>query len=233
LQTQALTEAVRAGIARVPEIEIALVMDLVRDFGPERAARTLHEAREVRDLGVVGIGLGGSEQDYPPELFAGVFAEASRLGFHTTAHAGEAAGAPSIWGALRALQAERIGHGTRAYEDERLLDYLAAQRIPIEMCPLSNICTGVVPRLADHPVRRYFEQGLFVTINTDDPKMFGNSLAVEYQSLERDFGFSRAEIRQLVENAVQASWLPADKKARLSLEVRQDPAWEEAITSDS
>jgi adenosine deaminase len=231
LRTQPLTEAIRAGLARVPEIEIALIVDLVRDFGPELAARTLQEAGEVRELGVIGIGLGGSEHDHPPELFAGVFAEARRLGFHLTAHAGEAAGAASIWGALRDLQIERIGHGTRAFEDERLLDYLAGQRIPIEMCPLSNVCTGVVPALEDHPIRRYFERGLRVTVNTDDPKMFGNSLAGEYQHLEQVFGFTRAEIRQLVENAVQACWLPAEKKAHLAREVLQDPAWMESFSA--
>ncbi|MFZ6027591.1 MAG: adenosine deaminase [Chloroflexota bacterium] len=212
LKTQELTAAIRSGLARVPEIEVALIADLVRDFGPERAAVTLHEVNEAKALGVIGIGIGGSEQAHPPEPFAAVYKQARRFGFHTTAHAGEAAGASSIWGALRQLRAERIGHGTRAYEDEALLDFFAEQQIPLEMCPISNLRTGVVSALTQHPIRRYFERGLLVTVNTDDPKMFGNTLAQEYAALTDALGFSPAEIRLLIENAVRASWLTEDKK---------------------
>ena len=227
LQPQKLTEAIRAGLDRVSEIEIALIADLVRDLGAARATITLAEINEVRDLGVIGIGIGGSEQAFPPEPFAPVYERARQLGFHTSAHAGEAAGAASVWGALRALRVERIGHGTRAEEDSALLDYLAAQRIPLEMCPLSNVRTGVVLSLEQHPVRRYFERGIVVTINTDDPKMFGNSLAGEYRLLEAKLGFSRDEIWQLILNAIQASWLPDAKKQALTTTFRADPAWQE------
>jgi adenosine deaminase len=215
LKTQELTTAIRKGFSQVSAIEIALVVDFVRDFGPERAAITLQEMNEVKDLGVIGIGIGGSEHTFPPELFADVYKEARRLGFHTTAHAGEAAGAKSIWGAVRNLGVERIGHGTRAYEDEALLDFLVEHEIPLEMCLLSNLCTGVVSCIEEHPVRRYFEKGVMVTINTDDPKMFGNSLAQEYEVLEKDLGFSPKEIQSLMVNAVQASWLPKHKKQQL------------------
>lgn len=215
LKTQELTRAIRSGLARVPEIEISLIADLVRDFGPELAAITLAEVEEVRELGVIGIGIGGSEQAHPPEVFEGVYAEARRLGFHTTAHAGEAAGAESIWGAIRNLKVERIGHGMRAYEDGVLVDYLVEHQIPLEMCPLSNVCTGVAGRMADHPVRRYFEKGMLVTINTDDPKMFGNSMAQEYRALEEVHGFSENEIHTLMANAVRASWLPEEKKLHM------------------
>jgi adenosine deaminase len=219
LKTQEITEAIRKGFSRVPEIEIGLIVDLVRDFGPERAAVTLQEVNEVKNLGVIGIGMGGSEHAFPPKLFADVYEEARRLGFHTTAHAGEAAGAKSIWGAVRSLKVERIGHGTRAYEDEGLLDFLADRQIPLEMCPLSNLCTGVVSRIEEHPVRRYFEKGIIVTINTDDPKMFGNSLAQEYEVLEKTLGFSPREIRSLMVNAVKASWLPEQKKQQMVEEI--------------
>ena len=134
----------------------------------------LAEFREVHELGVIGIGIGGSEQLHPPEPFADVYERARELGFHTSAHAGEAAGAESVWGAIRALHVERIGHGTRADEDPALLDYLAKHAIPLEMCPLSNVRTGVVESIEKHPVRRYFKRGILVTVNTDDPKMFGN-----------------------------------------------------------
>lgn len=212
LKAQELTAAIRRGLDRVPEIEVGLVGDLVRDLGPERAAVTLREVNEVKDMGVIGIGIGGSEQDYPPEPFADVYEEARRMGFHTSAHAGEAAGAKSVWGAVRSLKVERIGHGTRAAEDPALLDFIAERQIPLEMCPISNLRTGVVGSIDRHPVRRYFERGILVTVNTDDPAMFNNSLADEYTALERELGFTQDDIHRLIQNAVKASWLPADRK---------------------
>ncbi|MBN1933974.1 MAG: adenosine deaminase [Anaerolineae bacterium] len=225
LQVQGLTEAIRAGLDRVSEVEIALIADLVRDNPPEQTLRILDQVNEVKSRGVIGIGIGGAEQNHPPEPFAPVYARARQLGLHTTAHAGEAAGAASIWGAIRALNVERIGHGTRAFEDETLLDTLAERRIPLEMCPLSNVRTNVVPDLDRHPIRRYWERGLVVTVNTDDPKMFGNSLAQEYAGLEQSLGFTRAEIRMLILQGIDASWLPDARKQQLKTEFQRDPAW--------
>jgi adenosine deaminase len=225
LKTQELTEAIRKGLDRVPNIELALVADLGRDNGPDQAVVTLAAVNEVQSLGVIGIGLGGSEQRYPPEPFQAVYEEARRLGFHTSAHAGEAAGAASIWGAVRQLQVERIGHSTRAEEDEHLLDYLAEAQIPLEICPLSNVRTGVVASIEAHPVRRYFDRGLFITINTDDPKMFGNSLAEEYRLLENRCGFSREELRTLILQGIQAAWLSAEKKQELVEAFVHAPVW--------
>ena len=216
LETQRLIEAIRLGFARVPEIELALVPDLVRDYGPERGARELSEVAEVRALGVVGIGIGGTESAYPPQAFAGVYARARQLGLRTTAHAGEVAGARSIWGALDVLQVDRIGHGTRAEEDPALLVALAERRVPLEMCPISNVCTGSIASLGDHPIRRYFDRGLLVTVNTDDPGMFGNSLAQEYLRLIDDWGFTTDEIVSLVRNALEASWLTPSRRLELS-----------------
>ena len=225
LQTQRITEAVRRGLQRVPAIEIALVADLVRDFGPARAAATLAQVNEAREFGVVGVGIGGSEQGYPPELFEAVFAEARQLGFHTSAHAGEAAGPESIWGAIRRLHVERIGHGTRAEEDERLLEYLATNRIPVEMCPLSNVRTGVVRTYDDHPVRRYYDRGVLLCINTDDPKMFGNSLAEEYRLLTERMGFERDEIRRVILQGIEMSWMAEDRKKEMEAAFRGDAEW--------
>jgi len=227
LKTQKLTEAIRTGLSRVTEVEVALVADFVRDSGSEKAAVTLAEVNEVRDLGVVGVGIGGSEQEFPPEPYEEVYKEARQLGFHTSAHAGEAAGAKSIWGAIRSLRVDRIGHGTRAEEDESLLDYLAEHRTPLEMCPISNVRTGVVNSLEEHPVRRYFERGIIVTINTDDPKMFGNSLAEEFLLLEAKLGFSRDELRSCILQGIQAAWLSEDRKQQLAEAFRRDPAWQE------
>jgi adenosine deaminase len=225
LKTQQLTEAIRMGLSRVPEVRIALIADVVRNYGPRRADRTLSEVAEVRDLGVLGIGLGGDEKGYPPELFAAVFARARELGLHTTAHAGEGAGAASVWGAVRSLQVERIGHGTCAAKDDALVDYLIAHRIPIEMCPISNLQTGVVATIEQHPIRRFFAAGAVVTVNTDDPKMFGNSLAGELTLLAERLGFSQAELQALLLNGIAASFLSAPEKARLHEEFVTDPAW--------
>lgn len=227
LEPQGLAQAIRAGLDRVAGIEVALIADLVRNRGPQGTAETLAKVAEVRDQGIIGIGIGGSEAAFPPELFVDVYAEARRLGFHTTVHAGEAAGPASVWGALLALRAERIGHGTRAIEDTVLMDYLTEHRVPVEMCPISNVCTGVVPSLADHPIRRFFERGISVTVNTDDPGMFGNSLAGEYQQLQQVLGFTREEIRVLVLNALETSWLPDERRRQLVASFQADPAWGE------
>jgi len=221
-----VAEAVRAGLAQVPEVRVGLIVDTVRDDGPAAALHTVEEIAEAAgDLGVLGIGLGGSEQIFPPEPFAPVFARARALGLHSTAHAGEAAGPASVWGALCALGVERIGHGTRAGEDAALVRYLAERRVPLEMCPGSNVCTRVVPDLAQHPIRRYADAGLVVTVSTDDPTMFGNSLAGEYRSLANTLGFTPEEIRGLILAGVEASWLAPADKAALRTELTADPAW--------
>lgn len=225
LHTQELTVAIRRGLARVPQVEIALVADLVRDWGAVRAWRTLAEVAELADYGVVGIGLGGSEAEYPPELFRNVYTQARKLGLHTTAHAGEAAGAGSIWGAIEALQVERIGHGTRAAEDGRLLAYLTRTQLPLEMCPTSNVCTGVVPRLAEQPLRHFIERGLAVTINSDDPAMFSTSLVEEYRQAVEVFGLTRGQIRTSILQAVRAAWMPDDRKRALGDSLQQDEGW--------
>ncbi len=225
LRVQPMTEAIRAGLDKVPQIQVALVLDLVRNTPVDVAARTLAEVDEVRAEGVIGIGLGGLEKEYPPELFKPIYQQAHNLGFHTTAHAGEAAGAESIWGALRSLQVERIGHGTRAGEDPVLIDYLRAKQIPLEMCPISNVCTGVVSSIEEHPIRRYFNQGLLLTVSTDDPTMFNNSLAEEYRLLVEKLNFTQDDVRELILNGVRVSWLTEEQKSALAAELQNDLAW--------
>lgn len=216
LDPQRITEAVRQGMASVPEIEIALIADMVRDYGPEQGQRTLDAIRGIKDqFGVIGIGIGGSEHRFPPELFAPVYERARALGFRTTAHAGEVCGPESIWGAIRALRVDRIGHGTSAVRDSALMDYLAEHQIPVELCPISNLRTGVIPSLDRHPVRRYFERGILLSINTDDPKLFNNSLADEYLALHKDLGFTVPEIHSLIKQGASSSWLPEERKREL------------------
>jgi adenosine deaminase len=170
------------GVNRVPSIEVALIADLVRDRGVEHARNLLERMGEVRNHGVIGIGIGGWEPGFPPELFEATFERARALGFRTTAHAGEAAGAASVWGAVRTLGVDRVGHATRAAEDPELVKHLAARRVPLELCPLSNVRTGVIKSVEAHPLRQYFDAGIPVSLNTDDPLFFGNSLAMELES---------------------------------------------------
>lgn len=220
LQVAPLTAAIRRGLAVHEErIEVRLIADLIRDSGPEQGGRWLAELAEVREQGVIGIGLGGSEHECPPEPYAPVYARARELGFHTTAHAGEAAGPASIWGAVRALGVERIGHGTRAIEDEELVRHLRDTGLPIELCPMSNVRTGVVPDLAAHPVRRYLDAGLQVSLHTDDPAMFHTRLADEYGALMDTGGLGWAEVRTLAANAIAAAWCPAERKENLRAEL--------------
>jgi adenosine deaminase len=226
LKTQRLTEAIRLGLSRVPGVDIALVADACRDDGPENALRIVSEVNEVRNLGVVGITIGGSEQSYPPEPFAAAYDRARRCGLNTSAHAGEAAGPESVWGAIRSLKVDRIGHGTRAIEDQSLVEYIVLHKIPIEICPISNVRTRVIDSIDSHPVRRYFEMGIPISINTDDPKMFGNSLSEEYLLLESVLGFSREDIRQVMLQSIQASWLSEQKKSVLTQRFRDDTAWD-------
>ena len=131
LEIQKIVEAISKSINVNPEICVSLIVDLVRNLGSENAMKTLYEINEVKDMGIIGIGLGGAEKEYPPELFTDVFEKARNLGFKTTAHAGEAAGPQSIWGAIKNLKVDRIGHGTRAIEDHELLNYLADNQIPV------------------------------------------------------------------------------------------------------
>ncbi|MGH9335654.1 MAG: adenosine deaminase, partial [Vicinamibacteria bacterium] len=206
LEVARITEAVRKGLdSEKDRIEIRLIADLTRDFGPERGMTWLREIAEAPELRIVGIGIGGSEHDFPPEAYLQVYDHARKLGLRTTAHAGEAAGPESIWGAVRVLEVDRIGHGTRAVEDRKLVEYLLEKKIPIEMCPISNLRTGVVSDLKLHPISAFFDQGLRVSVNTDDPKMFQTSLEAEYLALANEVGFTPADLRKLVENAIDST----------------------------
>jgi len=215
LTPQQILAALRRGLDRVPELPVALIPDLVRDGGPERAARSLEQVAECRELGVIGIGLGGSEAEFPPELFAAVFERARRLDLHTSCHAGEAAGPASVRGALEVLRVERIGHATRAAEDPALVDELLRRGVALELCPLSNLRTGVVASLAAHPALNWLRRGLRVSLNTDDPALFHTSLAGEFEAL-LGLGATRAEVLEFLRRALDSCWLPADGRRELA-----------------
>ena len=192
-------------------ISLLWIFDAVRQFGAEAARPVFELAASYRDRHVVGIGIGGDEQKAPPELFREVYAYAAESGLRLTAHAGEYAGAESVWGALN-LRAERIGHGLTAAQDPELVEELATRQIPLEICLTSNLRTGCCAALAEHPVRNYFDQGVMITLNTDDPAMFGTSLAREYQLAQQTFAFTDEHLRELARNSFEASFLPAERK---------------------
>ena len=221
-----LAEAIRKGLDKVPGCEIWLIADLVRDHGPKQAAITLAEVAKARHYGIVGIGIGGSEHQFPPEPFAEVFTKARRLGLRTSAHAGEASGANSVRGAVQSLLVDRIGHATRAEDDPELLQLLADRQIPLELCPLSNVATGTIKSISDHPVRRYWDLGLLVTVNTDDPGMFHNRLVDEYIHLLETFHFELRDIRKLVLNALTSSWRPKTTSKPLYKLFSDHPGWQ-------
>ena len=227
LTAQRIAEAVRKGLDTVPSVDVRLVAELGRNLGPDGAMRTVEQVAEVRALKIVGVGLGGFEPQYPNELFAAVYERARGFDFRTTAHAGESAGPPSVWGAIRALRVDRIGHATRAIEDPELVRYLAKRKIPLELCPLSNVRTGVVAAPANHPLRRYVEAGIPVSLNTDDPLFFGNSLVDEMATAQQAHRLTRDDIKRLIVSAVESSWLATDAKAKLLGEFRGASVWNE------
>ncbi len=213
-------EAIVEGLERGRErgehefgISLLWIFDAVRQFGPGAARDVFDLAAKFRDRNVVGVGIGGDEQKAPPELFREAYAYAADQGLRLTAHAGETAGPESIWGALN-LGVERIGHGLSASQDSELIEELATRQIPVEICLTSNLRTGCCGKISEHPVRRYFDQGLLLTLNTDDPAMFGTTLTREYELAQTEFGFTDEHLRELARNSFEASFLPAEKKVQ-------------------
>jgi aminodeoxyfutalosine deaminase len=205
----AIFEAIREASANSP-VRVRWILDAVRQFGVDHVMRVAELAAERVGCGVIAFGIGGSEERGPAELFQEAFAFARRSGLHLTAHAGESMGPESIWAALE-LGAERIGHGIAAVCDEALMRHLRERDIPLEVCPTSNLVTGVVKRLEDHPLRRLYDAGVPIVLNSDDPAMFRCSLVEEYRLAQRVFGFSEAELRCLAANAFRYSFDPLPK----------------------
>ena len=192
-------------------ISLLWIFDAIRQFGAEKAQPVLDLAIRFRDRNVVAFGIGGDELKGPAELFHDVYARAADHGLHLVAHAGESAGPDSIWGALN-LKSERIGHGFTAGKDPELIEELAERQIPIEICVTSNLRTGCCVELSQHPVRRYFDEGLMLTLNSDDPAMFRTSLTNEYLLVQEHFGFTDDHLRELARNSFEASFLSPEKK---------------------
>jgi aminodeoxyfutalosine deaminase len=186
--------------ATASPVEVHWNLDSIRQFGPELAQQVTEFAVRHRNNGVVSIGIGGDEVGGPAHWFTDVYNYARANGLRLTAHAGETAGPDSIWSAL-AIGAERIGHGIRAIDDPILVAHLRDRQIPLEVCITSNVMTGAVPSLAEHPVRRLFDAGVPITLNTDDPGIFRTTLTREFEIARIHFGFSEAELNSIRQNA--------------------------------
>lgn len=190
-----------------------LHMAFLRDEPVESAWQALEHAR-LYGSRIAGIGLDSAEVGYPPELFAEVFEEARERGYHVVAHAGEEGPPSYITGALDVLGAERIDHGVRCLEDRALVARLVRDRVPLTVCPLSNVRLGVVPSLDAHPLRRMMEAGLLVSVNSDDPAYFGGYLSDNYVAAAEALGLRSRDLVALAEASFTASFLDADEKDR-------------------
>lgn len=196
-------------------VRSGIVIDIPRMVTPEEGEQIADWVIAAHGDGVIAFGLGGPEVGYPPERFTTAFERVRAAGIPAVPHAGETVGPESIWGALKALGAVRIGHGFRCLGDPELVEYLRAHRIPLEICPTSNVCVGGVPRLRHHPLPELLRQGLHVTINSDDPPMFDTTLNGEYLGIAETFGLEARQLEELVMNGVGATLLPETERENM------------------
>ncbi|WP_435812250.1 adenosine deaminase [Streptomyces smyrnaeus] len=208
---------------RAAERELGVVLrwtfDIPGEAGLAAAEETTRIATELAPDGLISFGLGGPEIGVPRPQFKPYFDRALAAGLHSVPHAGETTGPGTIWDALTSLRAERIGHGTSAVQDPRLLEHLAERGIPLEVCPTSNIATRAVDTLESHPIGEMAKAGVLVTVNSDDPPMFGTDLNTEYGIAARLLGLDPPGVATLARNAVKVSFLDEAGKARLCEEI--------------
>ncbi|MDI9888317.1 adenosine deaminase [Streptomyces sp. HNM0645] len=208
---------------KAAETELGVLLrwcfDIPGEAGLDAAEETARLAVDLRPEGLVSFGLGGPEIGVPRPQFKPYFDRAIAAGLRSVPHAGETTGPQTVWDALNDLRAERIGHGTSAPQDPELLAYLAEHRIPLEVCPTSNIATRAVATLDEHPVREMVAAGVLVTVNSDDPPMFGTDLNNEYAVAARLLELDERGVAALAKNAVEASFLDPSGKARIAGEI--------------
>jgi len=199
-------------------VKASLIMCFLRHLEEADAERTLDAALPFKDR-IAGVGLDSSEQGNPPGKFKRVFERARAAGFFLTAHAGEEGPPSYVWEALDVLGVARIDHGVRSMEDEPLVERLARERVPLTVCPLSNVRLRVVEDLAHHPLRRMLDKGLVATVNSDDPAYFGGYVQENYRAAAQALRLGRDEVAALVRNGIAASLMPKSEKAALLAEV--------------
>ena len=189
-------------------VRMGIIMDIPRFFTSEDGITIAEWAIDRYGDGLIALGLGGPEIDNPPEKFQAAFNRVRAAGIPCILHAGETVGPSSIWSAIRVADTKRIGHGVRAIEDPKLMEYLRETQIPLEVCPTSNVCLKVYPSLKEHSLPKLMEYGLYVTINSDDPPMFNTTLTDEYLVASKAFDWDADQIQKLVLNAVHVTLLP-------------------------
>jgi adenosine deaminase len=217
LDLDEIVEGTAAGFARAQRergTRVNLAFDYGRQFGVEMAWNILDIAVRNQRSTLVGWSIGGDEVRNPPEPFEELFVAARKAGLRTMAHAGEVVGPESVWGAVDTLACERLGHGISSVEDPLLLAHLRERLVTLDVSPTSNVRTGAVAHIAEHPLRRLFDAGVQVTLNTDDPTFFSTTLNDEYRLAARVFGFDAGGLAALALNGVRAAFLPDDRGDR-------------------
>ena len=215
-----MMDALNRGIERAQrefKVTCSTRVDLIRDYGPDYQMEILDQIREHPE-GVVGIDVGGSEQDYPPAQFKSVYDRARGMGLRLAAHAGEALGWESVVDAIEILGVERIGHGLTAQYSPKAMRLLKEKGVTLETCPVSNVRTGVCKDIKSHPVRKYYDQGISISVNSDDPTMFGTDMNNEYMVLHEVHDFTVAELFEISLNSIRTSFLPEEKKRKQRIE---------------
>lgn len=211
----------KALIAAKEKLQISseLILCFNRHLSEEQAFADLEMALPYKKH-IIAIGLESSEKGHPPEKFHRVYAKAKQEGFLAVAHAGEEGPADYIWQAINLLQVKRIDHGVRCLEDPKLIDYLKQQKIPLTVCPLSNIKLCVFKSITDHPIKKLLDLGLCVLINSDDPAYFGGYIEDNYSAVQQTFNFNKVEMAQFAINSFNASFLPQETKAAYIAQIK-------------
>jgi adenine deaminase len=212
-----VVSGIAAGRSKAREqfgVEMWFIADIDRTIDPADGVRTVEMVSASREkAGIIGIGLDSQEIGYPAKRQQPAYQRAEELHLHRVAHAGEDVGPESVWDAIESLHVERVDHGVRSIEDDKLVAYLAQAQLPLTVCPLSNVALKVYPSLADHPVKRLYDRGVLVTVNSDDPPMFHTDLLDNYVAVADTFNLTPGDVERLARNSFAASFMDDAAKA--------------------
>ena len=211
----------RHSAMRAPGFSAVFIADGVRQWGSEWFEQVVAALAPWAGRGLAGIGVGGDERSIPARAFTRAFRRARAMGLHTTIHAGEADGPASVFDAITHLHVERIGHGFRAAEDPDLVELLRRRGIALELCPTSNVATGLIPSIEEHPARALYDAGALTTINTDDGAFFDTNIEKELRLAHERLKFTREEVRQMLFHSAGAAFIAGTERRRLAREIRR------------